>query len=117
MLRLLAIFLSISLFIGSCRNSKQREPNTLPRETFVDLYTDLLIVGETESFSPSDTSKVVHRKASVDSLFVKYGVTESQVRETIAQYSKNLRLWKEFYDDVLKRLEELQRVEQKKKQS
>ena len=116
MLRLLAIFLSISMFIGSCGNSNQPKPNSIPRETFVDLYADLLIVGETESFSPSDTSNIVHRKTSVDSLFVKYRVTESQVRQTIAQYSKDLRLWKEFYDDVLKSLEELQREEQKKKQ-
>lgn len=111
-----SILIILSLLL-ECSEDKRSATNTIARETFTQVYIDLLIAGESGYLSPADTTKTATKKAAADSIFTKYGVTESQVRKTIEEYKKDLRLWKEFYDDVIKRLEEIQREELTKKQS
>ena len=116
-LRLSCCILFTVFTIVSCSQSRHHPGNLIPHETFVQLYADLLVAGEAEHFSAADTSGNRAKKAIVDSILAKYHVTEPSVRQTVLEYSKDLQSWKKFYDDVIKRLEEMQRGEQAKKKS
>ena len=121
-MRTIGIFSSIVIvisFIYGCGEKPSRFAGKapIPQETFIQLYVDILIAGESGKLSKVDSSHTPPRSAVLDSIYNKYGVTEVQVQQTINEYSKDLRRWKEFYDEAIKRLETLQKEEQKKKQS
>lgn len=119
-MRTIGVFSSIILVIFLSVNcSEEKVPNRsiIPQEKFVLLYVDILMAGESGNLSGVDSSVTPPRPAVLDSLYGAYGVTEAQVKETIDEYSKDLRLWKEFYDQVVARLEIMQREEQTNKQS
>ena len=101
----------------SCSENRHPPGDTIPREQFTQLYIELLVAGERGVYPTPDSAKSWNKKALVDSILSKYHVTEAQVQQTIQEYSKDLQLWKEFYDEVIKRLEELQREAQTKKES
>lgn len=107
--------LFISLVVG-CSENSSRLPGTIPKETFIRLYIDVLIAGESSHLSSTDSAKTGTGRRIIDSLYAKHGVTDIQVRQTIEEYNKDLNRWKEFYDEVTKRLEAMQKDEQSKKQ-
>jgi len=118
-MRTIRVFSSIILVIfllANCSEETNSFHASIPRERFVQLYIDVLLAGESGRLSAVDSSRMP-RTSVLDSLYQKYEVTESQVKQTIDEYSKDLRRWKEFYDEVIQRLEALQREEKAKKQS
>jgi len=108
-MRLLPYVLMAPLFL-CCGPRKSPPIETIPRERFVELYVDLLIAGESGRLSNDTTSK-----RFIDSLYAHYGVGDTQVRITLEEYSKDLHRWKDFYDEVTRRLEAKQKEEQSKK--
>ena len=110
------IFLAVFSLVD-CSQNRRSPDGPIPHETFVQLYIELLVSGEAQHFSTPDTSGHPTKKEVVDSILARYGVTESSVRKTVQEYGKDLATWKKFYDDVIKRLEEMQREEQTKKKS
>jgi hypothetical protein len=66
------------------------------------------------SIPDSDSLREITPTASTERILAKYGLTRDQFLETAAEYSKDLVTWKEFYDDVIKQLEEMQRENQPK---
>ncbi len=107
----------ILLCVVSCSENKHLPGDTIPREQFMQLYIELLVAGERGDYPTPDSAKSWNKKALVDSILSKYDVTEAQVQGTIQEYCKDPQLWKEFYDDVIKRLEEFQREAQTKTES
>ena len=119
-MRTIGIFSSIVIaisFILGCGGKPQSLKAPIPQEKFIQLYVDILIAGESGKLSRVDSSFTPPRSAVLDSIYNRYGVTEVQVQQTIDEYSKDLRRWKEFYDEVIKRVGTLQQEEQKKKRS
>lgn len=116
-MKLLHPFLCILSLVFGCSGNRQTANEVIPRETFIQLYIDFLMTGESGTPPSSDTIQSTEKKSAVDSLYAKYGVTESQVKKTMEEYSKDLQRWKDFYDEVIKRLEVTQREEQVKERS
>lgn len=111
-----SIAVTLSLIAGCSRHQQPRK-DIIPREKFVDLYVELLVAGEGGKLSKIDSTLTPPHSPLLDTIYTKYGMTETQVRETIDDYSKDLRQWKNFYGEVIKKLEEMQQAEQSKKQS
>ena len=112
----LSCWIIFTLFsVVSCSENRRQPNDTIPREKFTQLYVQLLIAGESGHFSNPDTAKARSKKAVVDSILAEHHVTELQVRHTLQEYSKDLKSWKEFYDGVIKRLEEMQHEDQTRK--
>jgi hypothetical protein len=105
-------FAGVLTLVSACTKESPSSSDVLPREVFVNLYADMLVAGEAGLLPPKDSVKAA---STIDSLFTTYGVTEGQVRRTVEEYSKDLNRWKEFYGEVMNRLEELQNEEREKK--
>ncbi len=99
----------------SCSEDRRLPSDVIPREKFTQLYVALLVAGERGPLSSPDTTRTWSKKEVVDSILAKYDVTEIQVRYTVQEYSKDLQLWKEFYDGAINRMEQMRREEQTKK--
>lgn len=109
MMHSLVTYLLLSVVLVGC--SKEKPPaDTMPRETFIQLYIDLVIAGESGQLSNDSTAKKF-----IDSLYAHYNVTDTLVRKTIEDYSSDLHRWKDFYDEVARRLEAKQKEGQAKK--
>lgn len=115
MVRFYVILLITTSLLTNCTDEPAPEDHTIPHETFIKLYIDLLIAGESGFLSSSDSLKAQPAKKTIDSLYTHYGVTERQVRQTIEAYNRNLNQWKEFYEEVTKRLETMQREERERR--
>lgn len=103
--------LLLSIVLWGCTQKHQPSEGAIPKDTFIQLYIDLLIAGEMGYLSSNDSTS----KKVIDSLYTRYGVTDAQVRMTMEEYNKDLRRWKDFYDEVTRRLEEKQKEEQNTK--
>ncbi len=97
---LVAVSCSFLLLCGICCSKNEKSGHVIPRDTFVQVYADLLIVGRERI---SDTTGA---KGRIQELFKKYGVTEQDFRRTVARYNEDPVEWKEIVNEVIKRLEE-----------
>jgi hypothetical protein len=104
-----------SLIFAVCSDNKPKSVGVIPQEKFIQLYIDILVAGESGYLSSTDSVKAAMGRNIIDSLYASNRVTETQVRQTVEEYNKDLIRWKEFYDEVSKRLEEMQKEEQKRK--
>ena len=96
-------YLAIILLLAfaSCKqNDNSQEP--IPEEHFLPYYTDFLVLRQEGLLSGSDSLKM---KSRVDSLNSSYGFSESRVETTLRWYRGDLSRWKNFYEQVIKRLE------------
>lgn len=87
--------------------------SVIAESTFVRLYADRLILQEEAKLAGTDSVMLHHQ---LDSLCESYGIEDSDVEQNLVHYQEDLATWKEFYDKVVQRLEELQRTEAPKPQ-
>ncbi len=78
-------------------------------ETFVNIYVELAISKGMGSVNQLTDSIFITEK---NTILKKYNVSEEQIRNTIAFYNKDVYKWREFYEKVVRRFEELQKKEE-----
>lgn len=101
----LAFILFVVIFsVVSC-SQKDKE---IRMETFVNIYVDLAITKGMVWVNQLTDSVFITEK---ETILKKYKVTERQIRNTIASYDRDVHKWREFYEKVSRRLEELQKKE------
>jgi len=85
-------------------NAKTIEP-----DTFVKFYADYLIAQDSLG-TDAVSSKQIRAK-----LYKKYAVTNEEYLSTIASYDNDQKKWAEFFEKVMKHLEERQKKSRVKK--
>jgi len=75
----------------------------------VNYYADMLVVQEESKLAGSDSLSV---SGKLDSLAAFYGLRREQIAEVLAEYKKDIPVWRGFYDNVIHRLDSLQRSSQ-----
>ncbi len=103
---LFALFF-VTIALQSCHNDESVDL-PIPENQFVNLYADMLIIREEAHFSLSDS---LTTKLRIDSLYASYHVTDKQAEIAIQYYKKDLHRWKQFYENVIRRLDSLQQME------
>ena len=83
---------------------------TIEQDTFVKFYTDYLIAQD------SLGTDAVSSKKILDKLYKKYAVTKEEYLSTINSYNSDQKKWAEFFEKVMKQLEERQKKSRAKKQ-
>ncbi|MCX8057131.1 MAG: DUF4296 domain-containing protein [Ignavibacteria bacterium] len=92
------IFLIVVLFLSfNCKSNIRIE-----EENFVQIYADLLIAKEI--YRGNDTAFIKAR----DSIYNKYNVNNFMVQKTLEYYNSDTEKWKQFFEKVIRRLEEQQ---------
>ena len=104
-----AIVLSaLAIAYQACSRQGKPNSNQISREKFVNLYVDLLIASEGGAFNGKDSTAGFIRR---DSLLNKYGMSETSFKTTLDSYGNDLTIWKEFFDEVMKKLDTPQKGE------
>jgi len=93
--------LTVIISLCSCSTKRESIPG-IPEETFINLYSDLLIIREDATLRAIQSGE---KQSAIDSIYQNYGVTEAIVQSRIDHYKRNLSNWKEFHEKVTKRLE------------
>ncbi|MBI1806604.1 MAG: hypothetical protein HYR76_06080 [Ignavibacteria bacterium] len=90
--------------ILSCagRNS---EPSTSIDTVFVNFYADKMTLQQEANINNVDSAGVMHR---MDSLYNFYNLSSQDVETKTTEYRKDVTTWKQFHDQVVRRLERLQ---------
>jgi hypothetical protein len=77
------------------------EKEILPEEKFINIYVDILVAQDT----------ITDQSMSVDSLkstvLWKYNVSDTVYAKTIEHYNNNPGKWEEFFNNAIKKVEEL----------
>lgn len=97
---LVAVSCSLILLCTLHCSKNEKTGQIIPRDTFVQVYAELFIVGREHS---SDTTAA---KGRIHDLFQKHGVSEQDFRRTVARYNEDPVEWKEILSEVIKKLEE-----------
>lgn len=92
----------IILFAG-CQEKYKEE---IPVKKFADIYVDILLQGNVNI--QADSIYFVDQP-NVDSLLRFYDLDRKRIKYTIDEYNKDVKKWKEFYQTVIAKLEELQK--------
>ena len=95
------IFLLI-VFIFSCSKD-----DILPEEKFRKIYIDILVTQDTLS------DNTVSNDSIKTLILQKYNVSDSIYTNTIEYYNNNPDMWEKFFEDVIKKVEELKATEKK----
>jgi len=88
-----------------CCSKDKRQPAALTETGLVSIYAERLIIYEEAKISGQDSSAI---RTRMDSLYASFNVSGKQVDEAVDSYKKDLTEWKRFYDQVVKRLDQLQ---------
>jgi len=107
MSRFSAVPLIVALLTVSC-SKEHTDTSFLPDSLFTDYYAHHLILKEEGRILGIDST---HMNARNDSLRTAYRMTKRYIDSTVTAYQSDLRKWRQFYDTVIKRLEEIQRDE------
>jgi hypothetical protein len=77
----------------------------LPEDKFIKIYIDILVAQDTLSDSSisNDSLKTL--------ILEKYNVTDSVFTKTIEYYNYNPDKWEKFFEDAIRRVEELKATE------
>ena len=96
----ITIIFLLTTFIFSCSKD-----NILPEDKFIKIYIDILVAQDTLSDSSisNDSLKTL--------ILGKYNVTDSVFTKTIEYYNYNPDKWEIFFEDAIKRVEELKATE------
>ncbi len=108
------IFILVSLLLFSFSNSKENESKNKPQlqekqltvEEFITVYVDLSVAAE--QFL-DDTLTLT---AAQDSIFSKHNITRQSFEYFRKKVDENPEEWAYIWQDIIKRLEELDRGEQ-----
>lgn len=112
-LRFLLLMVIVGSALPSCRNNGAPQGEH-PDSAFVNLYADRLII-EHEALEAHADSTVIGKR--IDSLFHVHHISLGEYNNRLENYKQNLPSWKQFYEDVIKRLDQLQQLETAHKQS
>ena len=104
------MFISLSVLFLSC-SRQQTETPIIPEDQFSELYAHQLVLQEEANILGTDSTRLIIR---LDSLFRAHHVSSEQVRETMAEYRKDLPRWRHFQEITLKRLEAMQQADSSK---
>lgn len=96
MKKIIFLFL-LSLTLVDCKSNYRIEENN-----FVNLYADLLIAKEIHRGNDSGFIK------ARDSIYASYNVNHFMVEKTLEYYNSDTEKWKQFFEKVVRRLEEQQ---------
>ena len=96
----ITIIFLLTVFIFSCSKD-----DILPENKFINIYIDILVAQDTLSDSSisNDSLKTL--------ILEKYNVTDSVFTKTIEYYNYNPDKWEKFFEDAIKRVEELKATE------
>lgn len=96
----ITIIFLLTAFIFSCSKD-----DILPEDKFIKIYIDILVAQDTLSDSSisNDSLKTL--------ILGKYNVTDSVFTKTIEYYNYNPDKWENFFEDAIKRVEELKATE------
>ena len=96
----ITIIFLLTAFIFSCSKD-----DILPEDKFIKIYIDILVAQDTLSDSSisNDSLKTL--------ILGKYNVTDSVFTKTIEYYNYNADKWEKFFEDAIKRVEELKATE------
>ena len=97
------IFLSLFVLLISCDN--QSQPSQME---VAHLYIDILVAEETNK------GEVELISVAVDSLYKKYGISESEYTNALANYKFDEDTWNKFFDLAEEYLDTLKAIESRK---
>jgi hypothetical protein len=100
------IILIILLFTGIFGCGK-RLSSDIPPDKFAAIYIDLKL--SKASVPNADSLMKTSDKEILNRILKKHNVTPEQIRMTVDIYNKDVSKWKEFYENVSKRLVELKK--------
>jgi len=100
-MRIRVLLITTLLALGSCQ-THTRSNTTLDRESFLQIYVHLLQEESRTKSTRPDSSDVV----PIQRIFETYGATIEEFRATMKVYNSDIRQWKDFYEEVVRRLEE-----------
>ena len=93
------------LLLISCHQANSPRGQTLSDDRFRSVYIALLEKSEQYKTVPGDTTRLF----DPDSIFHAFNTSESEFRLTVESYKGNPKKWQEFYDGVIKSLEDKQK--------
>ena len=98
----ITIIIFLIVFIFGCSKD-----DILPEEKFRKIYIDILVTQDTLSDNTisNDSIKTL--------ILQKYNVHDSLYTKTIEYYNNNPDMWENFFEDVIKKVEELKATEKK----
>jgi hypothetical protein len=85
----------------------KRLSSDIPPDKLAAIYIDLKL--SKASVPNADSLMKTSDKEFLNRIFKKHDVTTEQVRMTVDSYNKDVSKWKEFYENVSKRLVELKK--------
>lgn len=94
--------------------SKRNPGDSQGKGNIVPLYADLVVLQERSTLRRDDSTLVRRGK---DSLFAHYAISEKELQMELENYKNNLTSWRTFNENVVHRLEELQRSSAEPKDS
>ncbi len=103
--------LAVLLLSASC--GKEGPKPILPADRFEAVYASLLEETGGLRHVPADSS----RQFDPDSIFRSFGTSEQTFRSTVEAYRANPGKWRDFFEGVIKRLNEKQKVPQERPRS
>ena len=99
------ILVLIPLLFVSCRQANSPRAQVLSDDSFRSVYIALLEKSGQYKAAPGDTTRLF----DPDSIFHAFNTSESEFRLTVESYKGNPKKWQEFYDGVVKSLEDKQK--------
>lgn len=91
------LLIAISFTILNCKSNYR-----IDEKSFVNLYADLLVAKEI--YRGNDSGYIKAR----DSIYTSYNVNHFMVEKTLEYYNSDIEKWKQFFEKVVRRLEEQQ---------
>ncbi len=89
----------------SCSKERSGSP-ALAEKSLVDAYAEILIIREQGGLLNQDSSEIRKR---TDSLLFSHHTDRVEFEQSLEPYKRNLTAWKQFYEQVGRRLEEIQK--------
>lgn len=97
------------LLSPACRNGHS-SGSALDRDLLVKVYADMLIIREENAISRLDSAQ---GRVRTDSLYRAYQTSSAQVDSSVQSYKEDINQWRSFYDDVARRIEEIQQKQRR----
>ena len=94
--RICSLFAILSLVLAGCRGTRSAG-GVLPREKFVETYVSLLKQEATAGADSLGRAEKILKAA---------GVSAEQIRQSAAEYGRDLKQWQAFFREAAARLEE-----------
>jgi hypothetical protein len=96
-----ALLVILGLAVISCSNRLEGEQVLTP-EKFEEVYVALLEQAVSGKNAPADSAKTFDRDAILNT----YGTSKKQYQLTVATYNQEYTKWREFFNEVTKRLDQ-----------